>query len=118
MDAPLNPEMHTASDIGEVSDRAKISIPVNNQPSFTPRKLRAIIIGAGYSSLTLVHKLRHQHPEMEDILTYKLFEARSDIGGTWLVNTYPGVQCDVPAHIYVCHGIQRTITHYSSLSVY
>ncbi|KAJ5806874.1 hypothetical protein N7474_010466 [Penicillium riverlandense] len=100
MDAPLNPNMHTALNIGEVSDRTKISIPLNNQPSFTPRKLRAIIIGAGYSSLTLVHKLRHQHPEMEDILTYKIFEARSDIGGTWLVNTYPGVQCDVPAHIY------------------
>ncbi|KAH7388726.1 hypothetical protein BKA66DRAFT_511098 [Pyrenochaeta sp. MPI-SDFR-AT-0127] len=23
-----------------------------------------------------------------------------EIGGTWLVNTYPGVACDVPAHIY------------------
>ncbi|BCS17689.1 flavin-containing monooxygenase [Aspergillus puulaauensis] len=76
------------------------AVPLNDQPSLKPRKLRAIIIGAGYSGLTLAHKLRYQHPEMEDILTYKIFEARSDIGGTWLANTYPGVQCDVPAHIY------------------
>lgn len=85
------------TDIG----KAYAAVPLNDQPSLRPRKLRAIIIGAGYSGLTLAHKLRYQHPEMEDILTYKIFEARSDIGGTWLANTYPGVQCDVPAHIYV-----------------
>lgn len=77
------------------------TVPLNDQPSLKPRKIRAIIIGAGYSGLTLAHKLRYQHPEMEDIVTCKIFEARSDVGGTWLANTYPGVQCDVPAHIYV-----------------
>ncbi|OBT75667.1 hypothetical protein VF21_05161 [Pseudogymnoascus sp. 05NY08] len=82
------------------ASKDNIAIPVNAQPSFKARKLRVIVIGAGYSGLTLAHKLRYQHPEMEEIVETKIFEARSGIGGTWLANTYPGVQCDVPAHIY------------------
>lgn len=38
---------------------------------------------------------------MQDIVDHTIFEAHSEVGGTWLVNDYPGVQCDVPAHIYV-----------------
>jgi cation diffusion facilitator CzcD-associated flavoprotein CzcO len=45
----------------------------------------------------LVHKLRYQHPEMQDII----YEARNAVKGTWLVNTYPRVQCGVAAHLYV-----------------
>jgi len=29
-----------------------------------------------------------------------IFEADADIGGTWLVNTYPGCACDIPSHLY------------------
>ncbi|OOQ89761.1 putative flavin-binding monooxygenase [Penicillium brasilianum] len=29
-----------------------------------------------------------------------IYEKNSDVGGTWLENRYPGVACDVPAHIY------------------
>lgn len=76
--------------------------PFKNVPAFTPsKKLRVVTIGAGYSGLTLAHKLRYQHPEMEHVIDHVIFEARNDIGGTWLVNTYPGVICDVPSHIYV-----------------
>ncbi|RFU28543.1 hypothetical protein B7463_g7793, partial [Scytalidium lignicola] len=73
---------------------------LNNQPSYKARKLRVVTIGAGFSGLTLAHKLRYQHPEMQDIVDNVIFEARPDIGGTWLANTYPGVQCDVAAHLY------------------
>jgi cation diffusion facilitator CzcD-associated flavoprotein CzcO len=33
-------------------------------------------------------------------MTYKVFELESDIGGTWLNNTYPGCQSDAPIHLY------------------
>lgn len=92
----------TTSSTIKTASKGNIAIPLNNQPSFKADKLRVIIIGAGYSGLTLAHKLRYQHPEMEEIVEAKIFEARPGIGGTWLANTYPGVQCDVPAHIYVC----------------
>lgn len=65
------------------------------------RKLKVVTIGAGFSGLIFAHKLQHQHPEFQDLLTHQILEAREDVGGTWLVNRYPGVQCDVPAHIYV-----------------
>lgn len=71
-----------------------------NQPAYMPRKLRLITIGAGFSGMMFAHHLRYEHPEMEQIITNTIFESRSEVGGTWLVNTYPGVQCDVPSHIY------------------
>jgi cation diffusion facilitator CzcD-associated flavoprotein CzcO len=37
---------------------------------------------------------------MTEMVDHTIFEAHSDVGGTWLVSDYPGVQCDVPAHIY------------------
>ncbi|KAL2848241.1 hypothetical protein BJX68DRAFT_276312 [Aspergillus pseudodeflectus] len=75
-------------------------VPLNNQYGYTPRKLRVITIGAGFSGLLMAHKIQHRFKELEEFVTHKIFEMRSDIGGTWLVNNYPGVQCDVPAHIY------------------
>jgi len=83
------------------SSSSKYAIPLNQQLAFTPRKIRVITIGAGYSALVIAHNFQHKNPEMQDIVEHKIFEGRSEVGGTWLVNTYPGVQCDVPAHIYV-----------------
>ena len=88
--------------INNTQHMAEVSIPLNNVFAFTPaKKLKVITIGAGYSGLTPAPKLQYQHPEMLDLIDHTIFEARGDIGGTWLVNTYPGVICDVPSHIYV-----------------
>jgi len=69
--------------------------------AYTARKIKVITIGAGFSGLLMAHKLQHRFPDMRGIVEHKIFEALHDVGGTWLLNTYPGVQCDVPAHIYV-----------------
>jgi hypothetical protein len=88
--------------INDTQHMAEVSIPLYDVFAYSPtKKLKVITIGAGYSGLTLAHKFQHQHPEMQDLVDHTIFEARSDIGGTWLVNTYPGVICDVPSHIYV-----------------
>ncbi|KAK3311942.1 hypothetical protein B0H66DRAFT_596115 [Apodospora peruviana] len=68
--------------------------------AYTRRKIKVITIGAGFSGLLMAHKFQHRHEDMRDIVEHKIFEALPDIGGTWLMNNYPGVQCDVPAHIY------------------
>lgn len=71
-------------------------------PAYTPRrKLKVVTVGAGFSGLLFAHKLQHQYPEMQRMVEHKILESRPELGGTWLVNTYPGIQCDVPAHIYV-----------------
>lgn len=69
--------------------------------AYTPRKIKVFTIGAGFSGLLMAHKFQHRFPEMRDIVEHTIFEAHSEVGGTWFVNNYPGVQCDVPAHIYV-----------------
>lgn len=79
-----------------------IIIPLNDSPAFTPeRKLRVVTIGAGYSGLIFAHKLQYTYAkEAESILEHTIFEAKDQVGGTWVDNTYPGVQCDVPSAIY------------------
>lgn len=76
------------------------AVPMFKQYAYTPRKLRVITVGAGFSGLIMAHKFQHRFPEVQEYVEHTIFEARNDIGGTWLVNTYPGVQCDVPSHIY------------------
>ena len=94
----------------EASGVPEYVIPMHDQLAFTTRKLRVITVGAGYSGLMMAHKFQHRFPDVRDIIEHKIFEARPDVGGTWLVNTYPGVQCDVPSHIYVSQipGLQSS----------
>lgn len=34
------------------------------------------------------------------ISDYVIFDENEDVGGTWLVNKYPGCACDVASHLY------------------
>lgn len=78
-------------------------IPLYRKPMRTPtRKLRVVTIGAGISAMNLAYKIHHEQRLIDAGIVDSLcmYEANEDLGGTWLVNTYPGVACDVPAHIY------------------
>jgi hypothetical protein len=86
---------------GHTNGHAADPFTLSQEYAYTPRKIKVFTIGAGFSGLLMAHKFQHRFPEMEDIVDHTIFEARSDIGGTWLANNYPGVQCDVPSHIYV-----------------
>lgn len=87
--------------VNGVRKAVSVSVPLRPTPAYRPtRKLRIITIGAGFSGLIFAHKLRYEQPEMEQLVSNTIFEARHEVGGTWLVNSYPGVQCDVPSHIY------------------
>jgi cation diffusion facilitator CzcD-associated flavoprotein CzcO len=56
---------------------------------------RVVIVGAGFGGLALALRLRREG--VEDVV---VLEKEDDLGGTWLVNTYPGCQCDVPSLLY------------------
>lgn len=56
---------------------------------------RAVIIGAGMGGILAA--LRLEQAGWNDIVVY---EKADRLGGTWRENTYPGVACDVPAHMY------------------
>ncbi|KAI1480393.1 FAD/NAD(P)-binding domain-containing protein [Daldinia eschscholtzii] len=61
-----------------------------------PRQLRVAVIGAGLSGVLAGIILPPKVPNLK--LT--IFEKNADVGGTWFENIYPGVRCDVPAHVY------------------
>ena len=79
----------------------EICVPLSDQYAYKKRKLRVVTIGAGFSGLIFTHKIQHEQPVLQEFIEHVIFEANDDVGGTWAVNRYPGVQCDVPAHIYV-----------------
>jgi hypothetical protein len=71
------------------SHQENYKIPLNDQFAFTPRKLKVVTIGAGFSGLLIAHKFQHRYPEMQEYVHHTIFEGHSELGGTWLVNTYP-----------------------------
>jgi cation diffusion facilitator CzcD-associated flavoprotein CzcO len=40
-------------------------------------------------------------PQRIPNLSLTIYEKNPEIGGTWYENRYPGVACDVPAHVYI-----------------
>jgi cation diffusion facilitator CzcD-associated flavoprotein CzcO len=59
------------------------------------RSLRFAIIGAGMAGVLAAIKLRESG--FDD---YTIYEKADRLGGTWRENTYPGLSCDVPSHLY------------------
>ena len=49
----------------------------------------AVVVGAGFAGLYMLHKLRQLG------LSARVFEAGDGVGGTWYWNRYPGARCDV-----------------------
>ncbi|MEU8611739.1 NAD(P)/FAD-dependent oxidoreductase [Actinoplanes sp. NPDC048791] len=60
----------------------------------TPRSVDAVVVGAGFSGMYLLHQLREQG------LSVVVFEAGTDVGGTWYWNRYPGARVDVESLAY------------------
>jgi cation diffusion facilitator CzcD-associated flavoprotein CzcO len=67
--------------------------PTSPRPAGQP--LDALIIGAGFSGLYMLHSLR-------DRLGMKVLavDRAGGIGGTWYWNRYPGARCDSESHSY------------------
>ncbi len=59
-----------------------------------PNKVDAVIVGAGFSGLYLLHLLR------KNGFSTRVFERGDDVGGTWYWNRYPGARCDVESMQY------------------
>ena len=53
-----------------------------------------VVIGAGFSGLYMLHKLRSQG------FRAVVLEAADGVGGTWRHNRYPGARCDVKSFDY------------------
>ncbi|MDH6182579.1 cation diffusion facilitator CzcD-associated flavoprotein CzcO [Microbacteriaceae bacterium SG_E_30_P1] len=57
--------------------------------------VRVAIVGAGFAGLGAAHELLRSGES-----SFVVLERAASVGGTWRDNTYPGVACDVPSHLY------------------
>src|ERR1700752_2887964 len=57
-------------------------------------RLDAIVIGAGFSGLYALHRLRQLG------IHTAVLEKAENVGGTWLFNRYPGARCDIESIEY------------------
>jgi cyclohexanone monooxygenase len=58
-------------------------------------KLSVGIIGAGPGGIALGILLARA-----DFRDFTIFDREDGVGGTWRINTYPGLACDVKSHLY------------------
>ncbi|GAA1307215.1 cyclohexanone monooxygenase [Planotetraspora silvatica] len=59
-----------------------------------PASVDVVVVGAGFSGMYLLHRLREMN------LSAVVFEAGTDVGGTWYWNRYPGARVDVESLAY------------------
>jgi len=65
--------------------------------------VEAVVIGAGFSGLYMLHRLRNVMG-----LTVRLFEAGDGVGGTWYWNRYPGARSDSDSYVY-CYSFDEDL---------
>lgn len=58
------------------------------------RSVDVVVVGAGFAGMYMVYKCRQVG------LSVQVFEAGTDVGGTWYWNRYPGARCDVESVEY------------------
>ena len=58
-------------------------------------RVEAVIVGAGFAGIGAAIAL-----ERSGRGDFLVLERADAIGGTWRDNTYPGVACDIPSHLY------------------
>ena len=65
-----------------------------NGASAAPESFDAIVVGAGFGGMHMLHSLRGMG------LRAVAFETGTGVGGTWFWNRYPGARCDVESMQY------------------
>jgi len=58
------------------------------------REYDAVVVGAGFAGLYMLHRLRGMQ------MSVRVFETGDDVGGTWYWNRYPGARCDIESLEY------------------
>lgn len=69
-------------------------MPQATRPTSFGQRYDAVIVGAGFSGLYMLHRLRRLG------LTALVLEAGAGVGGTWFWNRYPGARCDIESVDY------------------
>jgi cation diffusion facilitator CzcD-associated flavoprotein CzcO len=57
--------------------------------------MRVAIVGSGFSGLGMGIALKR-----DGLTDFTIYDRADGVGGTWRHNSYPGLACDVPSHLY------------------
>ena len=68
--------------------------PTTTATPTSAKVVDAVVVGAGFAGMYMLHRLR------ELGFSVQVYEAGSDVGGTWYWNRYPGARCDVESLDY------------------
>ncbi|MQA01264.1 MAG: SidA/IucD/PvdA family monooxygenase [Streptosporangiales bacterium] len=71
--------------------------------SKTSTDVDAIVVGAGFGGIYMLHKLRNELG-----LTVRAFDRASGVGGTWHWNRYPGALSDTEGFVY-CYSFDKDL---------
>jgi cation diffusion facilitator CzcD-associated flavoprotein CzcO len=71
------------------------SAAARSEPETKAPHVEVLVVGAGFAGIGAAMALRRGG--LQDVV---VIERAASIGGTWRDNTYPGVACDVPSHLY------------------
>ncbi|KIW91735.1 uncharacterized protein Z519_07703 [Cladophialophora bantiana CBS 173.52] len=104
-ESETHPGERPANILHEAYPKSNLQLPDHHIDD--ARSLKVVIIGAGLSGILAGILLPVKVPKLE----LAILEKNDDVGGTWLENIYPGVRCDIPAHVY-----QSTFTPYTQWS--
>jgi cation diffusion facilitator CzcD-associated flavoprotein CzcO len=80
-----------------------MSVQETNSHTSEPREVDAVIIGAGFSALYALYKLRDTMG-----MDVQLYEMGDGVGGTWFWNRYPGARCDSESYYY-CYSFSKEL---------
>ncbi|TGJ87943.1 hypothetical protein E0Z10_g839 [Xylaria hypoxylon] len=69
---------------------------LKDEPLDGHRRMKVRVVGAGFSGIYLGIRISQRLRNID----LQIYEKNEAAGGTWWVNKYPGVACDVPAHSY------------------
>ena len=67
----------------------------SNDTATLPRRVRTLVVGAGFAGLGAAIKL-----DESGFSDFLVVDKGHTVGGTWRDNTYPGAACDVPSQLY------------------
>lgn len=59
------------------------------------KPLRVVVIGAGMAGVLMGIRLKQS-----GVRDFVILEKGDSVGGTWRENSYPGLHCDFPSHVY------------------
>ncbi len=73
---------------------AALSPQTATKPAPAATRIDAVIVGAGFAGMYMLHRLRGLG------VSARVIEAADGVGGTWYWNRYPGARCDIESLEY------------------